>query len=1592
MDSALALRQLFNLTGSLQPSPTAGASALRAARVAIAQSLLSQPPPVTPAAMTSAEPIAPQLQQELESVLAEATTVQASHPGQRFLVYLRQLPVVSSLHPSSASTAVAGMAVAKSFGPFLGPGQSNNWVDLYQIVVQATVTRAPASAPFLSVPLELLLLEPLGSLTRTLGAGSIWFQSPLLAASAPPGSWTGLKIKGGSITFGAAPTYAAGMIEITAATTVTVKLQLDFVATQSAGAGPGGDARAVNAQLPSAVTIVFGPAGATVTAATDATLSVYGITLGMHWAGAAPLYQAAIQHIVVPFTPSVAAFAPQPAVSDLFSLSASGPIALAGWGLPVTITTAASLGQAAGAGTLDVQVNPGLSAIWRGANQAAAVNQAWFSITAGEIIFLAPAASNSRLTEEFLLWQESAPSTRRSTLDVTYFQPFSLIYISISTAGPVQSTEIVWSAGTVTAHIDRPVSADGVRLGPQMPGLVFVYETSAGAFLLVEATAPATNPPPPSIAMALHNALLTTTPPQRLWVLGKLGAANSIDEGALLITFSLYSLLPTAPDPYVANFYPLPQQTANFSGIPSVNVAAVNIPSLPVIDALVIWTTPTSPALTFVLGSLQGLQEQISILHPAADPEASSKDPVAIQNQQNQSALQSMFYEALSAGPETLLILDVSSNADQLGVGLGVERGYIAEKAAAASTTSAAPLFSIAGLDLVTEGVNVRTFTAPQIQWEPVVNLPNPDGPFPTPVAFWDDGGPTLMGSPTVQLVPIAPIPVVNEILNSYNAGNSAALLFTLPFGMKAVATLPKATPRIGPLPVPRPGLTMLQPSFTAQNLESGRQVSMTAARPLFEVLGSGSPTLPGATVQLRNLINTSQTPLDLSILGNAVDPIFNGTFAPAPVGAHPAVPVTRMDISGYGANMFSDWVDPSANPPAVVQARFDVMNGRTAYEVVKVKSILYPWGAVIVRTVTIQRTDNAEVTRWDSGWVAATPGTFDLPGITVHPGEVRGMYNIRNIRDTSQVYTAPGGVEMTAVYFDADVQIDDVTTGASNGLVPTAGQFGFVQELPIGMPLTAAQLEALLTSQGPLGGTVDCVLNVGNSGQTMRVGRVEVGNAPAAGGSPQFAAVARGSVILPRQGSWSVLERTDDVSEPQAIDPSLGVPLIRQGAASMSGANTNPYRFAEAVDLWQPDSPSMDYCFVHTTTSSRILFPRPKIESGATSLTSTVTPLLADVYAMLDATGFFPRQDSCISFPNNAYSLQVSGPGQFTLSLSPNPFTISQPDRSMAGSAGMGVTLEYSDEDSNPTQVSVAISPAAWSIAESDICVRMDLSPFNGLVRIAGSSQASSSSGASFPTSRVVYGSVFSPVESLITFLESLGFPNPLTLAISNATQKFKLYGGLQLKVGSPVPIDAVIGKLSVVMKIGFGNSAPSQNKLLTSTSQWFLSTSFSGSIQVPVFPPPPASIIYAGGVITFSMEGDFPSGSSPAKETITLQAGYIISVGKDLGIVSGNISVTYAYQLSIVTTSPQSIGIGLALILAVSGSLLSFPGGGGVVGGLLGVSFTAEALATLTLQPSPCMLTAAATFLASVDITIAWFLDITVSVQTTYSHSISC
>ena len=205
----------------------------------------------------------------------------------------------------------------------------------------------------------------------------------------------------------------------------------------------------------------------------------------------------------------------------------------------------------------------------------------------------------------------------------------------------------------------------------------------------------------------------------------------------------------------------------------------------------------------------------------------------------------------------------------------------------------------------------------------------------------------------------------------------------------------------------------------------------------------------------------------------------------------------------------------------------FDVWIGRTAQEVVQVRSLHYPTGARLVRTITITRVASGFVYRYDSGWVAETPGLYDFgytaytPGTfphkptvqgspyEIHPGPVRGFFHLRNIRkaaglppftatwvvpdggtyvnDKGELETATPATPLAVrtrvallepVTCDADVQIDDVTQGGSPGpvpgttVVPTSGMLGYVQLAPRGEPLPREVFAQLLSTQfGAVGG-----------------------------------------------------------------------------------------------------------------------------------------------------------------------------------------------------------------------------------------------------------------------------------------------------------------------------------------------------------------------------------------------------------------------------------------------------------------------------------------------------------------------------------------
>ncbi len=88
-----------------------------------------------------------------------------------------------------------------------------------------------------------------------------------------------------------------------------------------------------------------------------------------------------------------------------------------------------------------------------------------------------------------------------------------------------------------------------------------------------------------------------------------------------------------------------------------------------------------------------------------------------------------------------------------------------------------------------------------------------------------------------------------------------------------------------------------------------------------------------------------------------------------------------------------------------MTQVKFEALVGRTSREVVQVRSKVYPWGAIFVRIITMERTGSGGVFRRDSGWQAASDGDYNLPSCVAHPGVVPRLTNIRRIRDTTNIY-----------------------------------------------------------------------------------------------------------------------------------------------------------------------------------------------------------------------------------------------------------------------------------------------------------------------------------------------------------------------------------------------------------------------------------------------------------------------------------------------------------------------------------------------------------------------------------------------------------
>jgi hypothetical protein len=1000
-----------------------------------------------------------------------------------------------------------------------------------------------------------------------------------------------------------------------------------------------------------------------------------------------------------------------------------------------------------------------------------------------------------------------------------------------------------------------------------------------------------------------------------------------------------------------------------------------------------------------------------------------------------------------SVGRDLLMLLDVSSRADQMGVTVGPalqvardDRGDTKLTVAGGATASFAGLpLQIDSMDVVTAARYMRAATLPQISWEPLWNIPLPlEGMLPfndtvtyTPGLFVydNDGIPTRIFSESPYPVPIAPLPVTRHFLQEYHDKHTPRQLrsvFTLPFGIVAEADF---TRKLANPEDRNTRLSFNMPHFA--QLRGGLQIKARA--PKVKPPARQSPKFPGGTIQLDNIKwFLFGLRLQGTTLGRTVFDIFDRRFNPF-TGSDHSVPVEQIELSGYGASIFSNWLDADAAVADVSQTQFDVVVGRTAHEVVQVRSILYPFGVHVVRTITLLRSNNGYVFRSDSGWKAESDGKYDfayrIAGEGVGPFDfaspylfhqqpVKGVSHVREIRDFADAgpftssfgQTDPGlpfelrtlpftdwqklfnnlkspadllEVLMQPVHFDADVHLDNVTVGGtpagSDFVVQSRKMLGYVQLSPSKIPVPARIFADLLNAQnGSLGGPVDCTIDIAASKQRMRVTRVDVSAANVPGGQPQFVTAARGSLILPQDGSWSVVTQQTNTGDVKPLSPQDLVPLIKP--------NANPnYLLASPADAVVAAS-NTHYGVIQSTGTQKMLFDVPQFTPNDFKLKSAQT-YFADAYKLLNSKGVFPNVANALGLTNAERQVEILGEGVMkmadrTLTLdSLLPPTFEYPFIDEPGV--LRVYAQYRNKQTNASgTLKLGIDSAAaladrWKAALGGLRIVVDLGPFPEIMYVDGNFNAASGVSTKYDKPHLQFGPVLDPVVKILQILATLSgedFDRGMEVGMSNSADnwEYKFDCSKEIPViRFPSPLQLTINpnpplKLEAGLKIGFYFneilSIPTDIKQLVPACGAYVE--FYGRLQVQCFTLAVASV-YAVGQVSLGLAAD-----SKAGITLYMKFGFGAEVVVGLPVVA-NVSVLYMVEVEVSIAETK---------LHVAGLLL-FRGSAEICGGLIAICIQIEAGGGIDRDEAAKQTTLTAQVTFSIDVCVLWVIDIEVT-----------
>jgi hypothetical protein len=1245
-------------------------------------------------------------------------------------IFVREAPIRSSQVVGSVPKWAQGAKVEKTIGPISRVDGRKVFVDVFKVVKLVALRKQGTNVPLILFKAEFSdsqfqTINPAPvevTMTYKVVAGTVWIKADLLAANAPADRYVGLQVNSGEIKLSALPTLQGQQLIVANSTSVTTQLNLlKTVPNSGAKKKHGRDALDSSLSCPETFSFIFGGVSINkITAAGTASWSVYGRQGTFSYqVNKTATYSAQLGRVLIPYGYSESNFSVAKIASPWMNLEGTAQIKQSWWGIPAAELDVNAPLEAAGSGGMVQDLNAGLKASWKGMEgNPLVLGESQILLDPGRIGITALQGSSVDSFQKFDFWKDRLNS-HGTSLSLRFPSQLTFIYNSL-----IEGTEVLITNCHAEAAVDRPKLVNGHAVEVKSKNSILLLGASDKSNLIYvlddnmlwDNKLPFDKVPKfKNQALALENALFTVSPANGLLIFGTCDPEwKKITDSQTFLIFGLMSYLPTLPDPYLANFGIFGRLAASKGSLDKIqNWLFCRIIQKAIPEKL------DEVLVSFHFG--QGNAQATAGVGAATAQPVNVADMVTpeqrigVLNAKSRKITKDVpDYEQVHDNVTRLIdsdffaLLDVSSNANQVGVSMGMNpmsrqpgrqtTGFahrVSDDQVAIKPANG-EVISVEGMQVKVPGHFARIFLMPQVAWEPVYNTAIKVQPMDPPPFFNyypNDGGPTRLLNTNSDRVTLAPIPLTSFLIEKFQQQKSEVLAqFTLPFGLKALARLDHGPDYKGK----KPKMEHNSPAFPNE-LAGGIQIRAIggdagAVWPQEPHLND-QPMFEGFTTQLNNILDLFGNPTGASTLGDSVTRIFNGEFSPAGVDPK-GVPVSYIDFTGYGASTFSNWLSPSAAIAQTSQSRFDIMLGRTSHEVIQVKSLIYPWGIRVVRTITLFRASSGFVYRMDSGWQAETDGRFDFrykykvngastekTPYKIHPGTLRGLFNIQNIQEDANIadfersddikngdlYINSDGDQVPwtngnskipifcrPVWFDADVELENLVQGHKNNRTPAKKILGYVQLAPSGVPLSPERFKELLNTQGGLiGGDLDCVMDLNKSGQLMRVTRFDFSHAKKKNSTePVFVGATRGSVILPKTGSWSIVQHSVGTGDVTPLPNHIPVPIIRQGEWTPSFF-TVPLdkpkvllRMASPSEiLVDPSTQTINFGILQTTATQKVLMLTPSFDKGVKKLLSKTPPLFADAYSLMSGNSIFPNAGNAIDEFGKAFPM-LTGTG----------------------------------------------------------------------------------------------------------------------------------------------------------------------------------------------------------------------------------------------------------------------------------------------------------------------------------------------------------